>query len=375
MPEAATLKPKEERRLLRGHRWAYRNEFASLPEVQDGALIDVFTDKGGFVGRGFFQASGGIAVRLLTLEDKLVDDELLRARIFRARRYREQLYNGSTVYRWVYGESDGLPAFIADRYDSIVSIQTNSTFYAGHTEAIAAAFLESSGVKGIRFEICGEVQRFGQVCSPVQVSLNGMRMLVDIEHGQKTGMFLDQRENVRMLEPIAKDARVLDGHCYTGLWGVSAACWGAQEVVGVDTSAAAIKLAEQNARLNHVEARCVFTCADIQTALHEKKRYDVVLLDPPALAKTRAHKRKALGAYFALNRLAMEAVAPAGWLFTSSCSHFVSTPEFLEMLKRAARRIQRDAWVIRVCGAARDHPTLLEMPETAYLTCVALRLM
>lgn len=374
MPETAVLKPKEERRLLRGHRWAYRNEFASLPEAPDGALIDVVADGGRFVGRGFFQASGGIAVRLLTLEDKPVDAELLRARILRARRYRERLYAGSPVYRWVYGESDGLPAFIADRYDTIVSIQAANPFYGHHAEAITAAFMESGGVKGVRFEVCGKPQRFGEVGSPAEVILNGVHFLADIEHGQKTGLFLDQRDNVRMLEPIAEGAHVLDGHCYTGLWGISAACWGAREVTACDTSAAALEMAEQNARLNNVDERCSFMCVDIQTVLNDKKRYDIIMLDPPALAKTRGQKRKALGAYLALNRFAMEAVAPGGWLFTSSCSHFVEASEFLETLKRAARSAQRDAWVVRVCGAASDHPVLMEMPETAYLTCAALRL-
>jgi len=369
------LKPKEERRLLRGHRWAYRNEFASLPDAQDGELVDVLADGGRFVGRGFFQASGGIAVRILTLEDKPIDGELLRARIHRARRYRDQLYGGSTVYRWVYAESDGLPALIADRYDCMVSVQAGSPFYAGHAEGIAEAIMESGDVRGVRFEAGGKALHFGEFLSPIDVSLNGIRFHVDVEQGQKTGMFLDQRENVRMLEPIVKGARVLDGHCYTGLWGVSAACWGAQEVIGFDTSAPAIEMAAENARLNRVEARCSFKCADVQTALHEKKHYDVVMLDPPALAKTRGQKRNALGAYLALNRLAMEAVAPGGWLFTSSCSHFVDAPEFLEMLKRAGRSAQRDLWVVRVCGAAPDHPVLMGMPETAYLTCAALRLM
>ncbi|HQE83899.1 MAG TPA: class I SAM-dependent methyltransferase, partial [Candidatus Hydrogenedentes bacterium] len=281
MPHAAILKPKEERRLLRGHRWAYRNEFASLPDAQDGELVDVLADGGRFVGRGFFQASGGIAVRILTLEDKPIDGELLRARIHRARRYRDQLYGGSTVYRWVYAESDGLPALIADRYDCMVSVQAGSPFYAGHAEGIAEAIMESGDVRGVRFEAGGKALHFGEFLSPIDVSLNGIRFHVDVEQGQKTGMFLDQRENVRMLEPIVKGARVLDGHCYTGLWGVSAACWGAQEVIGFDTSAPAIEMAAENARLNRVEARCSFKCADVQTALHEKKHYDVVMLDPP----------------------------------------------------------------------------------------------
>lgn len=375
MPHTATLKPKEERRLLRGHRWAYRNEFAALPNAEDGALVDVLTDGGRFLGRGFFQAAGGIAVRLLTLEDKPVDAALLRARIHRARRYREQRFGDSTVYRWVHAESDGLPGFVADRYDRVVSVQAASVFYVQHAKAIAAAFLEVPGVTGVRFETSGHVTHFGEAISPVELAMNDVRFLVDVDRGQKTGMFLDQRENVLLLRNLARDARIMDGHCYTGLWGVSAACWGAKQVVGVDTSAAALDLARQNARLNQVEERCHFQCRDVRDTLLEDGPFDVILLDPPALAKTRGQMRKALGAYLALNRLAMEALAPEGWLITSSCSHFVGADVFLETLTRAARAARRDLWLVEMRGAASDHPVSIAMPETAYLTCAALRLL
>ncbi len=375
MPHTATLKPKEERRLLRGHRWAYRNEFAALPNAEDGALVDVLTDGGRFLGRGFFQAAGGIAVRLLTLEDKPVDAALLRARIHRARRYREQRFGDSTVYRWVHAESDGLPGFVADRYDRVVSVQAASVFYVQHAKAIAAAFLEVPGVTGVRFETSGHVTHFGEAISPVELAMNDVRFLVDVDRGQKTGMFLDQRENVLLLRNLARDARIMDGHCYTGLWGVSAACWGAKQVIGVDTSAAALDLARQNARLNQVEERCHFQCRDVRDTLLEDGPFDVILLDPPALAKTRGQMRKALGAYLALNRLAMEALAPEGWLITSSCSHFVGADVFLETLTRAARAARRDLWLVEMRGAASDHPVSIAMPETAYLTCAALRLL
>lgn len=374
MPHTATLKPKEDRRLLRGHRWAYRNEFAALPNTEDGDLVDVLADGGRFLGRGFFQTTGGIAVRLLTLEDKPVDAALLRARIHRARRYREQRFGDSTVYRWVHAESDGLPGFVADRYDRVVSVQAGSVFYAQHAEAIAEAFLEVPGVTGVRLEIGGLVTRFGELASPLEVRINELRFAVDVEQGQKTGMFLDQRENVCMLRNLSRDARVLDGHCYTGLWGISAARWGAKDVTCVDTSATAVDMARQNARLNGVEDRCHFECADIQEALRNKGPFDIVMLDPPALAKTRGQTRKALGVYLALNRLAMEALAPGGWLITSSCSHFVGAEAFVETIKRAARTARRDVWLVELRGAAPDHPVLLAMPETAYLTCAALRL-
>jgi 23S rRNA (cytosine1962-C5)-methyltransferase len=368
--EHAVLKPKEERRLVRGHPWAYRNEFARLPELADGALVDVLAHNGRLIGRGFYQAEGGIAVRLLSRKRVAVESEFFRERLGPALALRERLYPGERVYRWVYGESDGLPGLVADRYDALVNAQTSCAFYGGVAQLLADAFLGFEGVEGLRMALPDRVERFGKVENPAACAVNGVFFSVDAERGQKTGLFLDQRENWKALARFVRGGRVLDGHCYTGAWALHAARFGAKEVLGVDTSDWAIRAAREQSALNGVDGICRFETADIQDVLKRDERYGVIVLDPPALAKSRQNAGRALGLYQALNRDAMKALGPGGVLITSSCSHFVDTADFLEALKRAAVAARRTVRVLEVRGAAPDHPVLLSMPETAYLKCV-----
>jgi 23S rRNA (cytosine1962-C5)-methyltransferase len=371
--ETAILKSKEERRLLRGHLWAYRNEFSQLPAMPDGALVDVVSDANRFIGRGFYQEEGGIGVRLLARKPKDIDQDFFTHRVHAALKYREQLFPGQNVYRWIHGESDRLPGLVADRFGPLVSVQSTCTFYLNWLDALGGAFLAADGVEGVRFEVAGQCRDFGTVTPEVTVEVDNMRLVVNLERGQKTGMFLDQRENWLAMRPYVKGARVLDGYSYMGAWSCQAALAGATSVLGVDTSARSIEMARRNAELNRVEGTCRFETADVTEILGRGEKYDVIFLDPPALAKTRAHLARATGLYQAINRDAMHALEPGGYLVTSSCSHHVDLPAFVEVLKRAARAAQRVVWVLEVRGAARDHPVLFSMPETAYLKNVTLR--
>lgn len=371
--ETAILKSKEERRLLRGHLWAYRNEFSELPAMPDGALVDVHSDVGRPIGRGFYQAEGGIAVRILSRKSQDVDADFLAHRIHAALQYRERLYPGQDVYRWVYGESDRLPGLVADRFGPVVSVQSTCAFYLNWIDDLAAAFLSHKGVKGVRFEVAGQCRDFGEVALEVPIAIDGLKLTVNLERGQKTGMFLDQRENWQAMRPFVKGAKVLDGYCYMGAWSCEAALAGAASVLGVDTSARAIEVARRNAAANGVDISCTFENEDVTEVLKRDERYDVIFLDPPALAKTRAQLAKAQGLYQSINRDAMQAIEPGGYLVTSSCSHHMDLPAFIEVIKRAARAAQREAWILDVRTAARDHPVLLSMPETAYLKNVTLR--
>jgi 23S rRNA (cytosine1962-C5)-methyltransferase len=372
-PMRGLLLPKEERRILRGHLWAYRNEFAELPDLADGAVVDVLSSAGRFVGRGFYQAQGGIAVRILSRRPAPIDAAFLSRRIAAAREFRERVFPGETVYRWLFGESDRLPGLVADRYGPCVSAQTSCAFYRQHREEIVKAFLECPGVEAVRLNVCGDVLRSGPIPAPIECAVDGVRVAVDIEGGQKTGMFLDQRENWRAAGRYADGAAVLDGHCYIGMWSIHAALAGAAQVLGVDTSAQAIALAQANAERNGVAERCTFERADIAEVLQRDVRYDLIILDPPALAKSHAQERRAQGLYHALNTAALKALAPGGILITSSCSHFVTREAFLEIVKRASTAAQRHMWLLEVRGAAPDHPVLMGMPETAYLNCLVLR--
>ncbi len=357
---------------MRGHLWAYRNELQDAPALDDGSPADLYAAEGRFVGRGFYQASGGIAVRMLTRHQESVDGLFLRERIERARQFRDERCGGE-AYRWLHGESDGLPGLVADRYGEVVSAQSMCAFYTPHAEALAEAFLACDGVKSVRLAIAGQRRWFGVEAASVDVDLDGLQISVDVEQGQKTGMYLDQRRNAFDLRRYARGARVLDGHCYEGLWSCSAALAGAKHVLGVDTSAQAIDHARRNVERNGFTGVCTFERGDVAGVLEHADPYDIVILDPPPLAKSRSQKGKALTLYRALNKAAIKAVAPGGYLISSSCSHLVAGADFLEALKRAARSAQRQAWILSVQGAPPDHPVLMAMPETSYLTCVTLR--
>jgi len=367
------LKPREERRLLRGHPWAYRNEFEPIPPLQESDLVDIYTDHGRFVARGFYQAQGGIAVRILSRHQTPVDRALWQERIDEARAFRERLWPGQDVYRWVFGESDGMPGFVADRYGPAVVCETPCPFYGGHAATLAELFMKVEGVTGVKMIVAGEETRYGEVPPDVTCRVEGVSVSVALEGGQKTGLFLDQRLNSFAARRYCSGARVLDGHCYVGMWSCHAALAGASSVLGVDTSGPAVERAAVNARLNGVDSVCSFERADMMEVLQRGERYDLVILDPPALAKGRAQLKKALGLYQALNRAALDALTSGGILITSTCSHFVGREAFLEVLKRALTSAQRQGWVLRVSGAAPDHPVLMSMPETEYLTCVTLR--
>ncbi len=371
--ERSILNPKEERRLLRGHRWAYRNEFALLPDVSDGSLLDVYSNKGRFVGRGFYQATGGIAVRILTYKREDIDGSFFRRRVDAAKTLRDRLYPSERVYRWVYADSDGLPGLVADRYGPIVAAPAESAFYAMAADDLAESFLAHEGVEGVIFGRGEETRYFGMTETPVECSVNGLRFSVDLDAGQKTGLFLDQRENWRLLERYAPGRRVLDGHCYTGAWGLHAGRYGAEQVLGVDTSQGAIETALGNAERNGLSEVCGYECADVQDVLARDETWGVIVLDPPAFAKSRAHTKKALRRYQALNRDAMQRLEPGGVLITSSCSQPVDLAAFMETLKRAATGAQRVVQLLDRRGPAPDHPALLAMPETSYLKCAVLR--
>ena len=371
----AKLNAREERRLRRGHCWCFRNEFARLSSLEDGQVVDVLSNRGAFIGRGFYQAEGGIAVRLLAHHQVPIDARFLRASVDRALRFRERCFPETTVYRWVFGESDGLPGFVADRYGAVVAAQTSCAFYSAHADALAQAFLDHEGVRAVRTTVRGDTRWYGDGPAPVVCDVDGVQVGVDLDSAQKTGLFLDQRINCREMRRFAPGTRVLDGHCYVGVWSCHAARAGAASVLGVDTSAQAVESARENAGRNGLDARCTFETADIADVLQRDARYDLVILDPPALAKSRSQTPKALKAYQALNRDAMRAIDSGGILVTSSCSHFVDGRAFLEVLKRAAAAAQCRAWILDVRGAGPDHPVLLAMPETAYLTCVTLRVL
>jgi 23S rRNA (cytosine1962-C5)-methyltransferase len=218
---------------------------------------------------------------------------------------------------------------------------------------------------------------WGELPRELWAELHGLRFAVDPLEGQKTGLYLDQRDNRRALAPWGRGKRVLDLFCYNGEWGLAAATFGANEVLGVDSSAAAVRRAERNAVANHLEARCRFEQADVFAFLKGLKKglFDVIILDPPAFAKNKKALAEAEKAYIDINRRALLALAPGGILVSCSCSHHVSEELFRVLLLRAAQASGRQLRLLEARGQALDHPVLLAMPETRYLKCFFLEVM
>ncbi|MGH9862980.1 MAG: class I SAM-dependent rRNA methyltransferase [Candidatus Acidiferrales bacterium] len=369
-------------RLLAGHYWVYRSDIGSAPNVEPGDAVRVVDERGRFLGKAWFSASSQIALRLVTLDDLPLDDAYLRARLEAAARYRARVVENSTAYRLVYGESDGLPSVIVDRYGDILVLQTLSQASERRKATLVRLLQELFAPRAIVERNDPKVRRLeglepavgvlaGQLEGEVLVEENGLRLAYDVLKGQKTGGFLDQRENRQAAAGYAT-GDVLDGFCYTGAFALAAARRAAS-VEGIDLSPAAVASARRNAELNGI-SNATFREAnafDVLKAYAEAgRRFDMVILDPPAFAKNRASLPAARRGYKEINLRALKLLRPGGILVTCSCSHHVPESLFLEILSEAALDARRTLVVLERRTQARDHPILLTLPETHYLKCL-----
>jgi 23S rRNA (cytosine1962-C5)-methyltransferase len=377
-----------ERRLLLGHPWVFSNEIASdLRQFEPGSLVDVYSHGGTFVGRGYINPRSLISVRLLSQGRETIDSAFFRQRIGAALRRRERLFPGLQSYRLVYSEGDLLPGLIIDRYQDHCVLQTLTLGMEVRTESICEALeslvqpqaIVARNDVGIRtlegLPLEKKVLR-GSLQAPVQVWEGDLRFRVDPWEGQKTGFYLDQRENRCTLRPLLGSSRLLDAFCYTGAWALHAARAGAKEVLGVDESGKAIQWATDQAKDNELEQVCHFMTSDVFDFLKEadtqRERFDGIVLDPPAFVKSRSKVREGLQGYWEINRRAMRLVKPGGYLITCSCSYHVDPDTFRATLGRAARAARRTAVLLEMRSQARDHPVLLPLSESAYLKCAVL---
>jgi 23S rRNA (cytosine1962-C5)-methyltransferase len=379
-----------ERRLLLGHPWVFSNEIASdVKAYEPGSLVDVYAHGGTFLGRGYVNPRSLISVRLLTQRREAIDGAFFLRRLEAALQRRTRLYPGARTYRLVYSEGDLLPGLIVDRYEEHLVLQALTLGMDLRTDLICEA-LESLlrprsivarndvGVRGLEGLAMGKTVLRGELHSPVIIQEDDLCFQVDLWEGQKTGWYLDQRENRRMLRPFLAGGRVLDAFCYTGAWALHAARAGAAEVVGVDESAKAIQAARQHAKDNGVDARCEFAVADVFEFLKDadgrRERFDAIVLDPPAFVKSRSKLREGLHGYWEINRRALRLLRPGGYLISCSCSHHVDPEMFRTTLVRAARAVRRHALLLEMRSQAKDHPVLLPLSEAAYLKCAVLTL-
>jgi 23S rRNA (cytosine1962-C5)-methyltransferase len=383
--QTVKLKSKEERRILRGHPWVFSNEIQTVPAgLLPGTIVDVIDHAGRFIGRGYFNPHTLIAVRILTRTQEEIDSGFFRKKILAARALRETLGFGDS-FRAVFGEGDGLPGLIVDKYADALVVQSSTAGIDNLLDIILSVLQDvySPGAVVLRNdtasrEVEGLAQEkkvmHGAISGPVVIEESGIAYSIDVLEGQKTGFFFDQRENRQALKDLVRGKRTLDCFCYVGAWSLNAARFGASEVIGLDASQKAVDLAAANAALNGLSARFipVHVFDELRKFEKQHERFGCVVLDPPAFVKSRAKVREGLKGYKEINLRAMKLLEPGGALVTCSCSHHVDQDLFKEMLIDAAWSAGRQARLLEMRSQARDHPMLLAARETQYLKCAIL---
>jgi len=386
------LEKGREQKTLDGHPWVYRTEIAGIEgRPAAGDVVAVEDWRGRFLGKGFFNPVSMIGVRLFTRQrGEDIDTGFWYRRLAAAWNYRQKVLAGAPTdsFRAVFGEADFLPGLIVDNYAGCLVIQTLSAGVDRHIQDIAEildglvrpkAIYERNDSPTRDLEGLDRRSGFlkGQIEQPVMISENGLKFWVDVVKGQKTGHFLDQRENRAAIRPLVSGGRVLDCFCHTGGFGLHAAFYGAREVLGLDASAEAVKMARDNARLNGLENTCTFTTANVFDALRELDRsgekYDAVILDPPAFVKSRRALEGTVRGYKEINLRAFKILVPGGFLVTCSCSYHMPEELFLKTVIEAAKDARRTVRVIARRGQAPDHPWLAGYDESNYLKCFILQ--
>jgi 23S rRNA (cytosine1962-C5)-methyltransferase len=387
MPAAVLrLAKNQERRIRAGHPWVFSNEIESVEGApESGGEVLVQDHRGGVVGVGLYNPSSLIAVRLFARRERPIDADLFRERIRAARALRDRIYPVETTYRLIYSEGDFLPGLIVDRYGDYLGVQSLTAGMERRLDEVLDALQEVMQPAGIvcrrdaparsyeNLPLMEPVER-GVVPERVDAPFQGFVLTVDLRTGQTTGEFLDQRENRLRVARESVGRRVLDLYCYTGLFSLHCAAAGAAGVLGVDRSAPAVERARENARRNapsrDVEFRAEEVERYVRDAVAAEERFGMIILDPPALVKSRKALQEGLRKYAQLNAAALRLLEPGGVLATATCSHHVDAPLFLDVLRSAAKDAGQPLRVVDVLGQSRDHPVLLAARETSYLTMV-----
>lgn len=383
----AILLDGKEKSLSRRHPWLFSGALKSVEKgVQEGDMVRVFSNKGDFLCVGLWQ-SGSIAIKILSFEDVEVNYGFMVERVRKAvelRRLCGLFDDGdTTIFRLVNGEGDFLPSLIADYYEGLVVLQFHSVGMWRLREEIVGAFKEvlQSDCKAVFSKSSSTLPKqsgisakdeflFGSLPEDWFAKENGLTYRIDYAMGQKTGFFIDQRENRRLVGEYAKGKRVLNAFAYTGGFSLSALKGMAKEVVSLDISARAVEICEKNAEMNFPQSNVhrgeVADVLDYLDTL-EKGRFDLIILDPPAFAKHQRNLQQALKGYRAINQKAMEKIAGGGLLFTFSCSQAVSKDDFATMLFSCAALSGRKVRIIKQLAAGCDHPQSIFHPEGGYL--------
>ncbi|TVO76620.1 class I SAM-dependent rRNA methyltransferase [Sedimenticola selenatireducens] len=388
------LKKNEDRRLRAGHCWIYSNEIDTavtpLQGMEPGQLVEIFNDKGKLLGTGYVNPHSLISARIVSRDHKHpVNGSLMVHRLKVALSLRERLYT-QPFYRLVFGESDGLPGLVIDRFGDYLVIQITTAGMERMKSDILAAVEKVLKPAGVLFRNDTASRELEGLAPYVEDALggwpdvltveeHGVRFNVPSQGGQKTGWFFDQAVNRGRMIPYIQGKRVLDVCSYIGAWGVQAAVKGATEVICVDASSSALDAVDGNAQLNGVAERVAGLQGDAFDALRElrlaNERFDVVLVDPPAFIKRKKDTKQGTLAYRRLNQLALQLLNKDGMLISSSCSHHMSESSLLQEIQQAARHTDRSLQLLERGFQAPDHPVHPAIAETAYLKCFYLRVL
>lgn len=389
MSEAiVTLKKGEGRMLKSGGLWIFDNEIASiLGSFEDGDIVVVHDFDGYGLGKGFINRNSKIRVRMMTRNrHQEIDEAFLKMRVQEAWDYRKKVSNTGSC-RVIFGEADFLPGLVVDKFSDVLVVQSLALGIDRLKDQIVELLKEVLAADGIK--IRGVYERSdakvrrqegmelykGFIGEPfdtnVEIEENGVRYMVDVKDGQKTGFFLDQKYNRKAIQHLCKDAKVLDCFTHTGSFALNAGYGGAKEVTGVDASELAVEQAILNSKLNGMEDRVKFICRDVFELLPELEekgeKFDVVILDPPAFTKSRNSVKNAVKGYREINLRAMKLVRDGGFLATCSCSHFMTYELFTQTIHQAARNVHKRLRQVEYRTQAPDHPILWAAEESYYL--------
>jgi 23S rRNA (cytosine1962-C5)-methyltransferase len=381
-----------DRRVGAGHPWAFSNEIRMDPATRAlpmGSLVTLRRVDGRTLGVATFNPHALIGCRVLArAATARIDAGFFADRLRRALDLRHRLF-ARPFYRLIHAEGDGLPGLIVDRYGEVVVVQANTAGMERLLPEVVAALQSvlspaaivvrndsrARALEGLPQEVALAT---GTVDGPVAVEEGGARFFADVVGGQKTGWFFDQRDNRRFAAPLASGGRALDVYCHTGGFAIAAAVGGAVAVLGIDSAAPALALAEAAARASAVGDRCTFqrgdAFAELERLATAGQRFRLVVADPPAFVKSRKDLASGLQGYRKLARLAAALVEPSGFLFLATCSHVVEPAAFLDTVVRGLGRAQRTGRILRIAGADADHPVHPHVPETGYLKTVCLQL-
>ncbi|MDP3785990.1 MAG: class I SAM-dependent rRNA methyltransferase [Candidatus Omnitrophota bacterium] len=370
-----------------GHPWIYRDDLEKAEPALSGNIVSVLDNKGAFLGKAFYNDRSKISLRFIAKEDVRIDKAFWKKRISAAIEYRNRIIKDTDAYRLSHAEADGLPSLIVDRYGEHISIQTLSLGMDNIKDTIAEILIESLSPKSIvarndsatrRLEGLPEEKEilYGEPPEKITVFEGAVRYLVDILNGQKTGGYLDQRENRIAAEGYAR-GKALDCFAYQGLFSLHAAK-SSDEVTAIDSSAQALAVLLENAGLNSIknikiQEGNVFDL--LKSYQKEARQFDLIVLDPPAFAKSKKDLQNAIRGYIDINLRAMKLLSKGGHLFTCSCSYNLSEGQFLEIVKEALKESGRSARLVEKRIQPADHPFLLNFPESNYLKCLVLEML